>query len=182
MPRRGRKNAKIESMGCQEGGGKIDKKSLLAWVAKKGGEGKFWYKGNHWKHGLPRRRGGGGRKSFKAWVAKREGGKNKIKKSLKARVAKKGGGEKLIKRESLRTWVLKTRRGQGEGGISFKAWVAKTKRGGIIFDKKKIIEGIESMGCQERGGEKKLIKRKSLKAWVAKKGGEEKLIKSLKLL
>ena len=62
-----------------------------------------------------------------------------------------GGKEKFIKIKSLRTGVLKTRRGQGEEGKSFKAWLAKTKRGG-----------------------KYLIKRpslKALKAWVAKKGG-----------
>ena len=101
---------------------------------------------------------------------------------MKARVAKKGGRGKIDKKRIIENMGFKIRRGQGEGGKSFKAWVAKTKRGGIIFDKKKIIQGIESMGCQERGGEKKLTKRKSLKAWVAKKGGEEKLIKSLKLL
>ena len=69
--------------------------------------------------------------------------------------------------------------------------------GGKIFDKKTIIESIESMGCQKRGEEnfdkkkiiesmgcqemgKKLIEKTSLKAWVAKKarGGEEKSLKA----
>ena len=82
-----------------------------------------------------------------------------------------------------------------------KAWVAKKARGGggkIIesiggqeggmgkIEQNKIIESmgcqegkgvereiIESMGCQERRGGKCLIKRKSLKAWVAKKGEEK---------
>ena len=39
------------------------------------------------------------------------------------------------------------------------------------------------MGCQERGGGKKfLIKRKSLKAWVAKKGGAEKKFDKKKII
>ena len=65
---------------------------------------------------------------------------------------------------------------------SLKARVAKKagKGGWKNFDKKKIIE---SMGCQEReGGGKKMIKRKSLKAWVAKKGGGgKKLLKKQSL-
>ena len=44
-------------------------------------------------------------------------------------------------------------------------------------------EIIESMGCQERGGGKFLRKRKSLKAWVAKKGrktfDKKKIIESM---
>ena len=94
-------------------------------------------------------------KALKAWAAKKGGGENFAKKIIiESKGCQEGGKEKFIKRKSLRTWVLKTRRGQGEGGKSFKAWVAKTKWGGKIFDKKKIIEGIESMGCQERGGGK----------------------------
>ena len=50
------------------------------------------------------------------------------------------------------------------------------RRGGEIFDKKNVIE---SMGCQEGGGEK-LIEKTSLKAWVAKKAkGGGKIIESI---
>ena len=58
----------------------------------------------------------------------------------------------------------------GGGKQIIQSMGCQDEAGGEKIDKKKIIESIESMGCQERGREI-LTKRKSLKAWVAKKGG-----------
>ena len=85
----------------------------------------------------------------------REGGgkKNDKKKIIESIGCQEGGGgEKIAKKTIIES------KGCQEGG----------GRGRKKLDKNKIIE---SMGCQEGG--KMLIKRKSLKARVAKKGGRK---------
>ena len=84
------------------------------------------------------------RKSLKAWVAKKgRGGKFVDKKIIESTGCQRRGNfdkKKII--ESM---------GCHEGrGKSLKAWVAE--KGGGKIAKKKIIESIGSMGCQERGG------------------------------
>ena len=114
---------------------------MRKWVLKQGaGRGRG---ANHSKHGLPRRSGGEKylikRKSLKAWVAKKVGEKIDKKKIIESMGCQEGGRGKIDQ-------IIKTS-------------VAKKARGGEI---------IESMGCQEGGGGEKL-RKKSLKAWVAKK-------------
>ena len=78
----------------------------------------------------------------------------------------RGGGEFFRKRKSLQAWVAKKRGGKIEPNKIIESMGCQEGKG----VEKDIIE---SMGCQERGGggEKIFIKRKSLKARVAKKGG-----------
>ena len=91
------------------------------------------------------------------------------------------GEGKIHKNKIIENRGFKNKARAGGGGQIIQSMACQDEAGGKIFDKKTIIESIESMGCQERGW-KNLIKRKPLKAWVAKKGGWEKLsqTKSLK--
>ena len=73
--------------------------------------------------------GAGGRKSFKAWVAKREGGKNKIKKIIESTGCQEGGRGKIDKKRIIENMGFKNKARAGGGGHI-----------------------IQSMGCQDEAG------------------------------